>query len=640
VEKCLDVPNWRIEQFRVGKVAAPYGGGLRSDMIECGRSGFGASLTTWTTRPDGCDRSRPHEGLREGSTVKGLDIYTDQFEISAPISPYNYAIFSRLLHEHPCSDLREHVLDGIKTGWDFSYEGDRNQRVVARNWGQLQTEHQPKVWEKILKEVRAGSRRGPLDRPPFPNKWCPHQPQEVPTGTVSKEKWNPNPDPNKFRIVNDFTANFQNTSRSDGEELEADYFQVLHLIMLIMFLGQGCIIILWDVIGAYRTLDAKPKDWHLQVSWLFDAMGCKKYFVDLVNPFGRIESQRNWEALAGAIEWIMHDLGAVFVRHYVDNFFDFIRPGIEGPDWGMAQEQATWIFALMKALGTPFHEVQIGTSFTTLGWFFDTLRMIIAVTEEKRTLARRLLGEWTMKTKFSLRELERFVGFLHWLSLAFYELTPFLGRLLAIKRLACKKLAGSTRKSRDDICMNLSKHNQSDIILCHKLLNTWNGSRSLWDWKAAVTTAHICGDASEWGFGAYFIEAGQYFYRAWTAEEKAECFRLKKVSMMQLETRAIVASISTWAKELGCKRVQIVTDNKGAYDHGNSGTCKQIDCQRTIRALWAEKMKAQCTVDIIWWDSKRNFAADFLSRDLEQRFLQTTGFANFSRVPESHPPRW
>jgi hypothetical protein len=59
-----------------------------------------------------------------------------------------------------------------------------------------------------------------------------------------------------------------------------------------------------------------------------------------------------------------------------------------------------------------------------------------------------------------------------------------------------------------------------------------------------------------------------------------------------------------------------------------------------VRALWTEKMRAQCIVDIVWWNSKQNFAADLLSHGLEQQFLATAGFADFSRVPESHPQRW
>ena len=96
-----------------------------------------------------------------------------------------------------------------------------------------------------------GHRRDPLDRPIFPNRECPHQPQEVPTGTVFKDKWDP--DESKFRIVNDYKKNGQNDSRGEWEELETIYYQVKHLIMIILLLGMGTIVVLWDVQVAYRT---------------------------------------------------------------------------------------------------------------------------------------------------------------------------------------------------------------------------------------------------------------------------------------------------------------------------------------------------------------------------------------------------
>jgi hypothetical protein len=190
---------------------------------------------------------------------------------------------------------------------------------------------------------------------------------------------------------------------------------------------------LWDVEGAYRTLSAKQNNWHLQIVWLLDELGEKSFFVDFANPFGRVKSQRNWEGLAGGIEWILHNLRAVFVRHYVDNLFDFVPPISTGPDWRTASLRSKCIFALMKALGVPFHELQIGTCFHALGWRFDTERMLIIVTTDKRTIARTLLRKWASMVSCSLREVERLIGFLYWLSLAFFELLPSLGRILELK---------------------------------------------------------------------------------------------------------------------------------------------------------------------------------------------------------------
>jgi hypothetical protein len=139
---------------------------------------------------------------------------------------------------------------------------------------------------------------GPLDRPPFPNENCPYHAQEVSTGAVTKDKWGVNPDHTKIRVVSDFVSNGQNESRTD-DELRAVYFQVRHLIPIPLLLGAGSITILWDVEGASRTLNAKQNNWHLQAVWLIDEFGTKRFFVDLANPFGRVESQRNWKALAG-----------------------------------------------------------------------------------------------------------------------------------------------------------------------------------------------------------------------------------------------------------------------------------------------------------------------------------------------------
>ena len=625
VDECLVESKELTRVCGLGLVRAPVKGEMSHALIQRGRNELGASRTSWNARPDdGHDRSSVESkgGLRGIATGKALPTFMGEFDVSVRPSPYNYAVFSRLMKDNPSEGLREHLLDGLSTGFDYGFRGDRNKRVLAKNWGKLQYEHVPAVWAKVMKEVEERTRFGPLDLPI----------------TVTKYKWDP--DESKFRIVNDYKKNGQNDARGEWDELESVYYQIKHLIMIILLLGVGTIVILWDVQGAYRTLNAKRHNWHLQVSWLLNSRGAKQYFIDLVNPFGRIESQRNWEAVAGSIEWILHELGAVFCRHFVDNFHDFVRPEAGIPDWETAKKRAKWIFALMRALGVPFHEVQIGSSFHTLGWSFDTILMTITVAEKKRDVARRLLRRWTGMAKYHLRELERLTGFLYWISLAFYELSPFLGRLLEIKRGLHAKMRRSG-KTREQVFHNFSKGTMSYLKLCRLLLVEWSGVRSLWDWSSSVTTYHIWTDASEWGFGGYCLETRQYFSRAWTEREKSEAWRVAKLSMLHLEARAVVAALHTWGPTLRRHRVQVVSDNEPTVKHGTSGVCKQQDCQQTIRALWLEKMKFQCEVDLVHWSSEDNIAADHLSKQgRAELFLAIPEFSDFSKVPESHPARW
>ena len=146
----------------------------------------------------------------------------------------------------------------------------------------------------------------------------------------------------------------------------------------------------------------------------------------------------------------------------------------------LLRKEQKWIFALMRALGVPFHEVQIGSSFQTLGWSFDTVAMTITVSERKRDVARALLRKWTKMAQCHLRELERLTGFLYWISLAFYELSPFLGRLLVIKRALHAKMRKSG-KDGEKVFHNFSKGTKSFLKLCQFLLIEWSGTRSLWD---------------------------------------------------------------------------------------------------------------------------------------------------------------
>ena len=341
VEECLVESEELTRVCGLGLVRAPIRGEMSDALIQRARNELGASRTSWNARPDdGRDRSAvTSKGGLKGLVVgEDLPTFTGLLDIPVRESPFKYAVFSRLMQHHPSDGLREHLLDGFSSGFDYGYEGNRSKRVLAKNWGKLQYEHEPAVWAKVMKKVTEGTRFGPLDRPIFPNRECPHQPQEVPTGTVFKDKWDP--DESKFRIVNDYKKNGQNDSRGEWEELETVYYQVKHLIMIILLLGMGTIVVLWDVQGAYRTLNAKKHNWHLQVSWLLNSRGVKQFFVDLVNPFGRIESQRNWEAVAGSIEWILHELGAVFARHFVDNFHDFVAPVAGVPDWETAKKRA------------------------------------------------------------------------------------------------------------------------------------------------------------------------------------------------------------------------------------------------------------------------------------------------------------
>jgi hypothetical protein len=191
----------------------------------------------------------------------------------------------------------------------------------------------------------------------------------VPLGSVLKNKWVPGGKP---RLISDFKAADHNNNTTPNP-FTGVYFQAIHLVQLILTLGAGCYIIQFDVKSAYRTLSNSPKDLHLQVSWLLNALGEKAFFVDLRNPFGQIEAENNFQVMGGLLEWIFHNLGAVFCRRYVDNFYDGVPPHNGAPDHETASRRASWWKYVLRALDVPYHEFQFGTQFPALGWLWDTV---------------------------------------------------------------------------------------------------------------------------------------------------------------------------------------------------------------------------------------------------------------------------
>ena len=131
-----------------GAMEAPRREQLSTDLARQGTLSLGASQTTWqlTATP-------PSATTATGVAAPNLPMFVGDVEMIARPSPYNYAAFSRFLAQHPCTGLRDHVLDGLAPGSGFGYDftGDRSQRTVSENWGALRRAHNPHVWAKVMK---------------------------------------------------------------------------------------------------------------------------------------------------------------------------------------------------------------------------------------------------------------------------------------------------------------------------------------------------------------------------------------------------------------------------------------------------------------------------------------------------------
>jgi hypothetical protein len=483
-----------------------------------------------------------------------------------------------------------------------------------------------------MKDVEAGHRLGPFPRPPFPNSWCDSQPREVPLGSVQKSKWISG---GKRRLISDFKKAGHNQAASPNP-FEGTYFQVRHLIMIILTLGAGCTVVQFDVESAIRTLTNTWEDLHLHNSWTYGPDGARQFFVDLRNPFGQIEAENNFQVFGGILEWIFQDLGAVFTRRYVDNFFDFV-PAVGGlPDAPYASRRARWWKLLLRALDVPYHEFAVGTTFHALGWIFDTVALTMRMTPERLTLVRRLLAEWCARPDCTLNELEAILGLLFFVASGFWEVRPFLGRLLKLKSSVGVATSRVRRKTRR---LAFSKHIRFDFNLLRSLMTKWNGTRSLWRLSETQFDLHIWTDASSsFGCGAYCTELKEFYSHQWTPTELTESVRAVRTSMPFLELRGVFLAVSTWAESLRHRNVAIFCDNAWVVNHVNKGFCREEHCLTTIRLMFMSMVNLECNIHLFWLDTDSNLHADLLSKGLVEQFLVT--WTDFSATPPRIPSRW
>ena len=86
--------------------------------------------------------------------------------------------------------------------------------------------------------------------------------------------------------------------------------------------GRGCLLAKVDVKQAYRMVLVHPEDrLLLGMSWE------GALYVDTALPFGLRSAPKIFNALAGALEWMVRQEGVQWVLHYLDDFLLVGAPG-------------------------------------------------------------------------------------------------------------------------------------------------------------------------------------------------------------------------------------------------------------------------------------------------------------------------
>ena len=186
----------------------------------------------------------------------------------------------------------DYLLDGMKNGFRIGFNHLRKTRATKRN---MKSAYQhPEVVERYIdNEVRLGRVRGPL------------QPEDAAGVHISRFGVIPKPhQPGKWRMIVDL-SHPEGLSVNDGidkSHCSLTYLKLDQVAETVMKLGRGAKLAKADIQSAYRVIPVHPQDRIL--------LGMKwqgNVYVDAALPFGLRSAPKIFNAVADALEWIVHN---------------------------------------------------------------------------------------------------------------------------------------------------------------------------------------------------------------------------------------------------------------------------------------------------------------------------------------------
>ncbi len=227
------------------------------------------------------------------------------------VTPLVWQQWEEELREHPDREWVEFLVMGVREGFRLGH--DQSKVVLKERRGTMYeaSHHRGVIHEYLENEVQC--RR--IWKVNAEGVQC------LEFGVIPKKGR-----PGRWRLIVDLSAP-EAHSVNDGIDRvlsSVSYTSVDDVVKRVLELGEGARLAKADVKAAYRNVPVHPRDrWLLGMRWEGET------FVDGTLPFGLRSAPLLFTALGDAIEWIATKRGAVWLRHYID---DFVAVGQRGTD--------------------------------------------------------------------------------------------------------------------------------------------------------------------------------------------------------------------------------------------------------------------------------------------------------------------
>lgn len=519
------------------------------------------------------------------------------------ISPLQTQKWAELLCAHPDQSFAQYILQGLRCGFHIGFKRGSKLRAAKKNM--FSAEEHPEVIQKYLQEeCELGRVLGPFDL------------EELPGVHISKFGVIPKSNQvGKWRLILDLSSP-EGASVNDGIQKELcslQYVKVDEVVDTILKLGPGTELAKIDIQNAYRIVPVHPDDRPL--------LGMKwqgKLYVDTTLPFGLRSAPKIFNAVADAAQWVIQEMGARFLWHYLD---DFITVGAAGED--ECQFNCDLMSRACEILGIPLatHKCEGPTCcLVFLGIVIDTVAMELRLPRQKLVHLSQLVEEWLCKkprASVRKRDLASLAGHLQHACVIVRPGRSFLRRIFDLM----------ARVAHPDHFVRLSAGFRSDLMWWRLFLKEWNGLSLMRAVGKQLADVEVFSDASgSWGCGAY--SGSQWFQLAWSSSAA-------KYQIAVKELLPVVLAAAVWGKDWKGLDVTCHSDNQAVVAVIRSRTSKDPDLMHLLRSLSFIEARYEFFLSAKYIPGSCNELADDLSRNRLSSFLQKA--SNMSLKPTTIP---
>ena len=333
-----------------------------------------------------------------------------QEETYVPQTPLNRRQLAELLQHHPDSDAVTYVLLGLKNGFSLEYQGEFKFRT-PKNLPTAQLNPKLIRDKKLFKEISLKRMLGPFDTPPFPDLMC------SPVGLVPKK------DSQDMRMIMHLSYPYGESINDyiDPEKAATQYQQFDDAVLLVVQQGRFCWLAKGDVKSAFRVAPVCFR--HIRCLGIkFD----NQYFIDITLPFGSAISCAIFEEVATLIHWIFKQRTAIRFVHYLDDYLWVHRQFIMCMSACHAVQQVAGEVGLPL---TPEKFVWPTQKLEFLGLTINTVRMAVAIPQDKREAILREIENLLQVQKCKVKQVQALAGRLNFVTRAVPHSHPFSRRL-------------------------------------------------------------------------------------------------------------------------------------------------------------------------------------------------------------------